>query len=92
MALPASGDREALLDILAGALAFPEWFGHDWDALADCPGDLCWLEAPGDLLVAEEVRQFHDTPPNTWNTAAEILAQTCSDWRSRNKAFWVLTT
>ena len=87
-----TGDREALLDALAGALVFPEWFGHNWDALADCLGDLSWLEAPGYLLVVEDARQFHGQSPATWNIAAEILAQACADWQSRNKAFWVLTT
>ena len=90
--LPPSGDRDALLDALADALAFPDWFGRNWDALADCLGDLSWLEAPGYLLVFERAWEFHAHSPATWNMAAEILAQASADWRSRNKAFWVLTT
>jgi Barstar (barnase inhibitor) len=29
-------DKESLLREIAAALEFPEWFGHNWDALADC--------------------------------------------------------
>ena len=92
IALPMSGDRDALLDALAEALEFPDWFGRNWDALADCLGDLSWLEAPGYLLVFERAREFHARSPATWNMAAEIVAQASADWQSRNKALWVLTT
>ena len=92
IALPVSGDRDALLDALAVALGFPDWFGHNWDALADCLGDMSWRQAPGYLLVFEHAGQFHAHAPATWNMAAEILAQASADWQSRNTAFWVLTT
>ena len=85
-------DRPALLEAVAESLAFPDWFGHNWDALADCLGDLSWLEAPGYLLVFEHARAFHAHSPATWNTAAEILAQASADWQAESKAFWVLTT
>ena len=29
------------------ALRFPEWFGHNWDALTDCLLDMGWLPAAG---------------------------------------------
>lgn len=92
IALPPSGDRDALLDALAKALAFPDWFGRNWDALADCLGDLSWLEAPGYLLVFEHARQFHAGSPATWNMAAEILAEASAQWQARDTAFWALTT
>lgn len=92
VALPTSGDKDALLDALAEALGFPAWFGRNWDALADCLGDLSWRPAPGYLLVFEHARQFHAHSPATWDTAAEILAQASAQWQLRDTAFWVLTT
>ncbi len=32
--------KESVLGALATELAFPEWFGHNWDALADCLSEL----------------------------------------------------
>ena len=36
-------DRAALFDAFATACDFPEWFGRNWDAFADCLRDLSWL-------------------------------------------------
>src|SRR3546814_314131 len=33
-------DKDDVLDRFAAALHFPDWFGRNWDALADCLGDL----------------------------------------------------
>ncbi|MCZ7655132.1 MAG: barstar family protein [Rhodocyclaceae bacterium] len=33
-------DRTTLFECLATTLKFPDWFGHNWDALADCLSDL----------------------------------------------------
>lgn len=32
-------DRDALFDALAEALSFPDYFGRNWDAVADCLSD-----------------------------------------------------
>ncbi len=42
----AHGKGEVLAE-LARAIAAPDWFGHNWDALADALGDLSWSRAPG---------------------------------------------
>lgn len=36
---PGIADREALFDALAEALSFPDYFGRNWDAVADCLSD-----------------------------------------------------
>jgi RNAse (barnase) inhibitor barstar len=42
-------DRASLFDEFATACDFPDWFGGNWDAFADCLRDLSWL--PSDPIA-----------------------------------------
>lgn len=44
-------DKLAVLDAIAAALAFPEWFGRNLDALYDCLTDLSWLPSGEHVLI-----------------------------------------
>src|SRR3546814_3290587 len=46
-------DKDDVLDRFAAALHSPDWFGRNWDALADCLGDLSWWPAEGYLLLLD---------------------------------------
>ena len=35
--------KKAAIGAIAEALSFPDWFGHNLDALYDCLTDLSWL-------------------------------------------------
>jgi RNAse (barnase) inhibitor barstar len=37
------------------AFEFPDYFGRNWDAVADCLGDLGWLQARGFVLIIDDV-------------------------------------
>lgn len=49
---PARGKR-AEIDAIAEALSFPDWFGHNLDALYDSLTDLSWLESAEHVLVVQ---------------------------------------
>lgn len=51
--LPAADvrDRAAFLAACGRALDFPDWYGQNWDALADCLADLSWLPGAGIVVL-----------------------------------------
>lgn len=72
------------------ALQFPGWFGANWDALADCLGDLSWLLAPGYLLLIENSSEWRVAGREDFDTLLAILNEAALEWRERNVAFWTL--
>jgi RNAse (barnase) inhibitor barstar len=84
-----AGKDDALARI-AAALAFPDWFGGNRDALADCLGDLSWLLAPGYLLLIENSSEWQAAQNEDFDTLLAILNEAALEWRERNVAFWAL--
>lgn len=78
---------------IADALAFPDWFGHNWDALADALGDLSWAPpAPGRVLLVEHADAWRDAEPDEFDTLLAILDEAAFDWADRDVALWSLLT
>jgi RNAse (barnase) inhibitor barstar len=48
---PGLRDRLSVLDAIADALQFPEYFGRNLDALYDCLTDLSWLPTGEHVLI-----------------------------------------
>lgn len=81
--------KPAMLAALAAAFAFPEWFGHNWDALADCLTDLAWLDGPVVLLV-ENAGVPEAAAPEAWDVLLDILADAARHWQAEGRPFAVL--
>lgn len=88
--LSAVRDKVALFEQLAAALEFPDWFGHNWDALADCLGDLSWLQADGYLILLEHCDGFRTLHGGDFATALQVFAAAAEAWRDEGAPFWVL--
>ncbi|MER0444529.1 barstar family protein [Streptomyces sp. Edi4] len=68
--------KAAFMDRVATALVLPEWFGRNWDALADCLGDPDWGPAdPGRLLVLTHWRPYAAERPDEWAIALDVLGE-----------------
>ncbi|MFF3486873.1 barstar family protein [Streptomyces sp. NPDC002701] len=72
-------DRAGLMERCARALELPEWFGGNWDALADSLGDpTVWPGAAregGLLVVVTGWRAYAATRPDEWTVAEDVFAQ-----------------
>lgn len=72
-------DKAGLMDRCARALALPDWFGRNWDALADSLADReLW---PGEsverglLIVVRNWEAYAVARPGEWETAVEVFGQ-----------------
>jgi RNAse (barnase) inhibitor barstar len=69
--------RERLFDVLSEALAFPDYWGRNWDALNDMLTDLSWIEQYRIVLVHEDLPNLGASPTATY---IDILRTTVDDW------------
>ncbi len=87
--LGAASDKEQLLAQFASALAFPDWFGRNWDALEDCLSDLAWRAGEGHLLLIEKFGDLRAHRPDDFGVLLDILSSSAQYWRERGKPFFV---
>ncbi|MCX3062964.1 barstar family protein [Streptomyces beihaiensis] len=80
-------DKAAFMDRCADTLGLPDWFGRNWDALADSLTDTgVWPSSArehthGLVLVVTGWREFARRCPGEWGTAQEIFAQSVAERR-----------
>ena len=70
--------KAGLLDEFSRVFSFPDYFGHNWDALEECLADLDWLPAKGYLVVVTDADQVLTKPDeeDDLETYVEILRKT----------------
>src|SRR4051812_232399 len=69
----------------AAALQFPDWFGHNWDALEDCLGDLSWRKADGYVLL---IHGFEAVSRDELGVLRDVLASSAEFWAGRGRSFF----
>jgi RNAse (barnase) inhibitor barstar len=82
-------DRATLFAELDRALALPDHFGHNFDALADVLEDRDWLGKHGRTIAFTHAAAYRKDHPNDWVTVEEIFAEAADFWRERHVPFWV---
>ena len=84
------GDADAAMREIADMLRFPDWFGENLDALADCLSDLSWYPAEGYVMVLEHIGEWREQAPDTLDVVLDILNQTAERWAKDRVPFWAL--
>jgi RNAse (barnase) inhibitor barstar len=84
--LAGSRDKNAFLNVLAKALAFPEHFGHNWDAFYDCLLDLEQEAGHATLLVLRDVSGFARAEPEEFAAAVDALMDAAEFWDDEGKS------
>jgi RNAse (barnase) inhibitor barstar len=70
----------ALFVEFAQALEFPDYFGHNWDALEECLTDLEWLPAKGYILLISDAVHVLANDDVEYETFLEILRDAGEAW------------
>ena len=77
--IPAGIDsKTALFRALVPALALPDYFGANWDALEECLKDLSWIDKKTVAIVHEDLPAL---PKKELATYLSILSDSATAWR-----------
>jgi len=90
ISLAGASDKGALLERFAAALAFPDWFGANWDALEDCLDDLSWRADGSRLLAIEGFEPLAARARDDFGVLLELLRDVAEYWSGRGRGFFVL--
>lgn len=82
--------KEGFLLAVSHALGFPEWFGHNWDALEDCLTDMTWQPADGYVVILSQADDFRAAQEEEFAAALRILDAAADFWREEGVPFWTL--
>lgn len=73
--------KQSFMKEIARALAFPPYFGHNWDALDECLADLAdWLPASGYVLVFLDSDRLLTDSERDFRILTEILQGIAAEW------------
>ena len=67
---------------MAEALEFPDYFGHNWDALEECLADLEWLSGRGYVLLFTNAELILPGDEEEFATFLEVLSDAGESWAS----------
>jgi RNAse (barnase) inhibitor barstar len=82
-------DKAALMQKMQQALAFPEWFGRNWDALEDCLTDMSWHDDDvGYVLLFTGGSELRRRERPLFLTLVDVLKSAADYWRGAERPFW----
>jgi RNAse (barnase) inhibitor barstar len=82
-------NKTQMLERFAETLEFPDYFGHNWDALYDVLCDEAWFGDVGVVLHLKHTTSFEKLAADDWLTLCETFKEAIDYWRSSDLPFWV---
>lgn len=79
--------KDDLLRIIAEAGRFPDHFGANWDAVADCLGDLSWLGCRGYVFIVRHGHRLSACCQANTEILLDVLAEAAETWSERGTVF-----
>ncbi len=69
-----AASREQVLHRLGQELAFPAWYGANFDALHDCLSDDAWRGKHGSIVLLGGLARLRQADPDSYTTLLDVLA------------------
>jgi len=83
-------DKPSFLSKIATVMKFPDYFGHNWDALDECITDLDWCPAERYVLIYDQSEIFSKAAPTEWETAYDIFRSAVAYWQETDTPMDIL--
>ena len=83
-------NKTDLLEKIGRAMAFPEWFGYNWDALYDCLLDMGWRPALGFVVILKNANTVQARAEADFSNLLKIFADAADERRSSDVPLWCL--
>lgn len=74
---------------VAAGLEFPDWFGQNWDALADCLADMSGRPADGYVIILDHADHFRVAAEADFIAALEIFEEAARERASEGIPVWI---
>lgn len=90
--LSGASDKSLIMDAFASALGFPDWVGHNWDALDDALRDLSWWPAGrmGRVILLEGTQGPTSAADADHDVLLDVLQTAVDRWASTGSPLVVL--
>lgn len=83
-------NKQSVLEETARVMSFPDYYGHNWDALEECITDLSWIEESGCVLLYDHAAVLVAQHPDVWATLFDIVTSAADYWNSRSRPFYLV--
>ncbi len=84
-------DRASLFHQFTTTMQFPEYFGHNWDALEDCLTDLFHEDAVNrQIIILDRLDNFAIDDPHQWSMLLDICRSTVKYWQDTDTPMYIL--
>ena len=84
-------DCASLFHQFATTIQFPEYFGHNWDALEDCLTDLFDEDAVDrQIIILDRLDNFAIDDPYQWSMLSDICKSTVEYWQDTATPMYIL--
>jgi hypothetical protein len=78
------------MEAFATTAGLPDWFGRNWDALAECLLDLPAPRHGGVVVGLTDPALLARHDPDAWRTLLALLEDVAADWQTRGGLFVVV--
>jgi RNAse (barnase) inhibitor barstar len=83
-------NKETFLQAARQAMAFPDYFGANWDAFEECLRDLSWMPAKEYILAYDHPECFAQADPAQFNMALSILRDAEKFWQEQGPPLYLV--